>query len=140
MNFEQAVQEMIKGHRVRLSDWVGFWHMPYVKTVDERAAYSHYSEIRVFTRDGDTLDTPNIDRYKDRDDWEVVTQIGWGFDMALRFLKNNKTVRRSSWTESYVVFQEYGGLYIDINNSGTAELYDPKRDDIFANDWQIVTA
>lgn len=138
MNLEEALQEMIKGHRVRLSDWSGYWFMPYVRTIEGVAPLStYYNEIRVFTSDGDILDSPNIDRYKDRDDWEVVIEVGFSFDMALRFLKNNKYVRRAAWPAVTVAFMEYGGLFIDTDPTGAAEIWDPKREDILANDWQF---
>jgi hypothetical protein len=84
MNFAAAVGVMRNGKKVRLSDWMGYWFM------------DGEGNIKVFTRDGDVLDTPNIDRYKDREDWSV-TDGSMGFDFAIRALKNGKRVARNGW-------------------------------------------
>lgn len=83
MNFEQAQDALAKGQKVKLSDWSGYW-------------FSNNGQIMVFTKDGDILDTPHIDRYKDRDDWEE-TDGKMGFDFALRALNNGKKLQREGW-------------------------------------------
>jgi uncharacterized protein DUF2829 len=83
MYFDQAQEAMSQGKKVKLSDWTGYW-------------FSDNGQIKVFTRNGDVLDTPNIDRYKDRDDWEE-TDGKMGFDFALLALNNGKKVQREGW-------------------------------------------
>jgi hypothetical protein len=83
MNFEQAKEALLSGKKVKLSDWSGYW-------------FNDNGRIMVFTRDGDVLDTPNIKRYQDRDDWEE-TNGGMGFDFALRALFNGKKLQREGW-------------------------------------------
>ncbi len=83
MNYAQACDALLQGKKVKLSDWIGYW-------------FNDQGRFKVFTRTGDILDTPNIDRYKDRDDWEV-TDGAMGFDFAILALKNGKMVARSEW-------------------------------------------
>jgi elongation factor P hydroxylase len=125
MNFEQAVQEMIHGNRVRLSDWIGYWFMPDGKF------------IKVFTRDGDILDEANVTRYQNRDDWEIVTETGWSFDMALRFMKNGKEITRSGFPEHASMCILGEKIYVSIHLAGSINTI---LNDILANDWQIVNS
>jgi hypothetical protein len=83
MNFEQAQEALAQGKKVKLSDWSGYW-------------FSDNSQVKVFTKSGDILDTPYVDRYKDRDDFEV-TDGQLGFDFALLALKNGKKLQRAGW-------------------------------------------
>lgn len=83
MNFEWAQEELSKGNKVTLSDWTGYW-------------FNDNGQIKVFTKTGDVLDSPCIDRYKDRDDWEV-TDGKMGFDFAMLALKNGKKLQREGW-------------------------------------------
>lgn len=154
MNFEQALEEMSKGYHIRLSDWMGYWFMIPEKENEQGITDPWPVRIKVFTRNGDILDTPNIERYKDRDDWEVITEIGWGFDMALRFLKNGKRVERSGWNGKGMWIQMVGGgtfckddetfnatPYLQIKSvNGTVTPWLPSQTDLLANDWQIVTS
>jgi hypothetical protein len=142
MKFEQALQEMIKGHYVRLSDWLGYWWMPYVSTDPKTGEMptDYTSFIKVFTRDGDVLDTPKLNRYKDRDDWEIVAEIGWSFDMALRFLKNGRRVTRSIWNTSNSLSLNDGEFLYDFDRDYPPVKHDLSSDDILATDWIIVNA
>lgn len=137
MIFQEALQKMCEGEKVRLSDWTGYWFIPL-------GDFQKYKDIlpihliHVFTKDGDVLGTPNIKRYAERDDWEIVTEALWRFDAALRFLKNNKYVQRLSWNNKKFVFMEYGGLFIFGEPDGESEQYIPSNEDLFATDWEIV--
>lgn len=140
MNFEEAVQEMVKGNKVRLSDWLGYWFIPYIPTLPEDLLVIPPIEtclklIAVFTREGDIIHTPNIERYKDRDDWEVVTETGWSFDMALRFMKNGKEVTRSGFPEYASMCILGGKIHVSIHLAGSI---DTVLNGMLANDWQIV--
>jgi hypothetical protein len=123
MNFEQAVQEMINGQRVRLSDWLGYWYMPDGKF------------IKVFTRDGDILEKPNVSTYQNRTDWELVTETGWSFDMALRFMKNGKQLTRPCYPEGASMCIINNRIHASIHIAGAV---DTLLNGILANDWQIV--
>lgn len=83
MNFTEAVAAMEAGKKVRLSDWMGYW-------------FIEEGEIKVFTRNGDVLNTPLISRYQSREDWEI-TDDGFGFEVAIMALKNGKKVAREGW-------------------------------------------
>ena len=110
MNFEQAQQALANGRKVKLSDWTGYWFM-------------EDSKIKVFTKTGDILDTPNIDRYKDRDDWEV-TNGHMGFNFTILALKAGKQVRREQWlsdaTRPRFVYMVTGTLVEFENLRGAA--------------------
>lgn len=97
MNFARAQGAMAAGRKVKLSDWTGYW-------------FSDNGQIKVFTRNGDILDTPNIERYKDRDDWEV-TEGAMGFDFAILALKSGKRVARAGWNgKKMFVFMRPGDV------------------------------
>lgn len=125
MNFEQAVQEMIAGNRVRLSDWLGYWFMPDGKF------------IKVFTRDGDILDKANVTRYQNRDDWEIVSETGWSFDMALRFMRNGKEVSRPCYPEGASMCIINDRICVSVHIAGDV---DTILNGILANDWQVVNS
>lgn len=75
MNFKEAVQNMEMGFKVRLPEWKGFWFLSAeadgiaLDTIDSFKPY-----IRVYTKDGETLDTPHFDKYEHRDDWEIASE------------------------------------------------------------------
>lgn len=126
MTFQEAREAMFNGSKVRLSDWMGFWFIPGQLA---EMCEGHLSDdyIRVFTRDGDILDTPNIDRYKNRDDWEIYDHKGWSFDMAFRFIKNGKKVQRSNWHKD---------SWISLNDIEEEFIF--RSDDMLESDWEIV--
>lgn len=85
MNFTQALEAMASGKKVKLPEWQGYWFMRGV-------------EVKVFSSNGDILDTPWFDKYDMRTDFEECTGNGTlGFDFALRSLQNGKHVARSGW-------------------------------------------
>jgi hypothetical protein len=83
MNFDQAKEAMINGHKVKLPEWTGYW-------------FADGLNIGVLTKNGDVLDTPHIEKHKDRDDWEI-TDGGMGFDFAILSLQNGKKLQRKGW-------------------------------------------
>lgn len=149
MNFKEAQAEMNQGKKVKLSDWIGYWFK------DEN------ENIKAFTRQGETVNA-TIDRYKDRDDWEV-TEGKMGFDFAVLALKAGKKVSRAEWENKgwlYLVpgstFQVAEGRplaahlpvgetvnyqsHIDKKTkNGTHVPWNANHDDILADDWQIAT-
>lgn len=83
MDFNEAKQELEKGNRIKLPEWIGYW-------------FKKDGKILVHSRTGDTLDTPFLDDYKNRTDWEL-TDGSRDFGGALIALKAGKLVARSGW-------------------------------------------
>lgn len=100
MNIQQAIECLMKGQKVKLPEWSGYWFMPDGVLTDPVE-----TRIRVFTKDGDILDSPWVEKYKDRTDFEV-TYGKLGFDFAVRALKNGKHVSRHGWGK--------GGIYLTM--------------------------
>jgi len=86
MNYRDAFFAMQDGQKVKLPEWIGYWWMPDINFSGDREKC-----IRVLTKNGDILDTPWIDKYRSRDDWEI-TDGALGFEFAILALKNGKKV------------------------------------------------
>jgi hypothetical protein len=86
MNYRDAFFAMQEGKKVKLPEWIGYWWMPDINFSGDREKC-----IRVLTKSGDILDTPWIDKYRSRDDWEI-TDGALGFEFAILALKNGKKV------------------------------------------------
>jgi hypothetical protein len=83
MNLASAIKEMTSGKKVKLPEWEGYWFM-------------RDTEVCVFTKTGDITKTPWMDKYENRDDFEVC-EPNFGFDFAIRCLKAGKKVARQGW-------------------------------------------
>jgi hypothetical protein len=83
MNINEALSVLRDGGKVRLPEWTGYWFM-------------ENGKIKVFTRTGDILETPNFDNYSMRQDW-VVADDKLGFDFVILALKAGKSVRKKAW-------------------------------------------
>ena len=96
MNYQQALAALNEGEKIKLPEWDGYWFKPELGTGDEG--------IKVFTAQGDILDTPYLDDYKNRTDWRI-TDGSRDFGGALKALKAGKKVTRSGWNGSgmYVI-------------------------------------
>lgn len=57
LTFEQAMALLDEGKLVKLPEWIGHW-------------FKKDGAIKVFSREGDVLDTPYLDDYKNRTNWE----------------------------------------------------------------------
>lgn len=93
MNQQDAINAMVAGSKVRLPEWKGYWFIP------ERAVYTQdkaKEAVRVFTRDGELLDTPWFEAYTTREDFEI-TDGNFSFGIALDALQNGLRVARSGW-------------------------------------------
>ena len=104
MNFYTAHQALEGGViGIRLPEWTGYWFLK-------------DNEIHVLTKNGEINDTPYMDLYKHRKDWELVQQKGLGFDFAILALKNGKLVSREGWNgKGMFVFMRPGdSLQIDM--------------------------
>jgi len=86
MNLQEAIIEMASGKKVKLPEWMGYWFIP-----DGNVSSDPADDIKVFTRVGDILNSPWIDKYSTRDDFEI-TEGRLGFDFAILALKNGKMV------------------------------------------------
>ncbi len=84
MNYIDASSRLnMNAKGIKLPEWTGCW-------------FKRNDQIFVLTRNGEVLDTPDIELYKDRTDWELVID-GLGFDFAILALKNGKCVSRKGW-------------------------------------------
>lgn len=101
MNFDHAKQAMLDGHKVKLPEWTGYW-------------FGDGPNIKVFTKNGDILDTPHIDKYKDRDDW-MILYGGLGFDFAILALQNGKKVQRAGWNGKGQFVVMAGGYSVELD-------------------------
>lgn len=157
MDFQEAKQELEKGNKVKLPEWIGYW-------------FKKDGKILVHSRTGDTLDTPFLDDYKNRTDWEL-TDGSRDFGGALIALKAGKLVARKGWNGKgmFIVKQIPATIGVDIiprmtslpqsvknvlsnrnqaisyesqmlivNTEGRADSWVPSSSDCFAEDWEIV--
>lgn len=74
MKFEETLGALMCGYKIKLPEWKGHWYMDNAdregpEPVDREYVKSH---IKVFTKDGEILDTPHFDKYEAREDWEIV--------------------------------------------------------------------
>lgn len=90
MIYNEAIAALYLGKKVKLPEWVGYWFKP-----DESAGEEG---IKVMTASGDVLDTPYLDDYKNRTDWEI-TDGSRDFGGAIKALKAGKLVARSGWDD-----------------------------------------
>ncbi len=165
MNYTEARNELMKGEKIKLPEWVGYWYGEPHPVVNK--TYSKGDKvpmtIMVLTGNGDILDTPHIDRYEDRDDWEI-TDGSLGFDFAIRALKNGKKVERAAW--KVIVPRQWVSMiskrfYIASSGQGVGALlgegdkvnvlphfvlyfrenmcvpWVPQHPDMLSNDWQL---
>lgn len=96
--FVQAMEWLESGSKIKLPEWTGYW-------------FIEDGEIKVMTKSGDILNTPWIEKYKDRVDWKI-THGALGFDWAINALKNGKKVCRKGWNGK--------GMYLTLINAGNA--------------------
>lgn len=82
MNYEEAIQALKEGKKVRLPEWRGYW------MIDESGS------IVALTKDGDFFE-PWLDKFKDRTDWEIANGLDFGW--AITALKAGKLVTREGW-------------------------------------------
>ena len=157
MNLSDAYQQLKIGKKVKLPEWSGYWFIS-----ETTSALTPFTEtIRVFTKDGDVLDTPWIEKYKDRDDWEI-TEGRLDFGFALRALKSGKRVCRAGWNGKgmYLMLFEgqkdiakafgcgYGEMrgefsFVDVIAIKSAQNtmvlgWHPSTPDMLSEDWQLV--
>jgi hypothetical protein len=94
MDFKSAMEALNKGEKVKLPEWQGYW-------------FKENNQIKVHTRTGDVIDTPYINDYQNRVDWEI-TDGSRDFGGAVTALKAGKKVARKGWNGKGMFL-----LYID---------------------------
>ncbi len=119
MDLDQAIREMVQGHKVKLPEWGGYWYLPEDKRNGPMpTAIMHwYDDIHVFTKQGDILTTAWVDKYKERDDFEL-TEGKMGFDFAILALKNGKRIAREGWNGKGMWLVMFSLSHICIKNNG----------------------
>lgn len=117
LTFRQAIVTLIGGNKVKLPEWTGYW---FSTGVAQEVKDGIPCDIRVMTKSGDILDTPWIEHYQDRTDWQI-TDGSLGFDWAINALKNGKKVRRRGWNgKGMFIFRQKGypnGIEANKNTS-----------------------
>ena len=90
LNFEEAMAKLESGQAVKLPEWHGHW-------------FKKDGKILVETRNGDIVDTPYLDSYKDRKDW-MVTDTSRDWPGIQYCLDAGKMVRRLDWPIDQFLF------------------------------------
>lgn len=143
MNLHDAIGLMITGNKIKLPEWTGYWFIPENVQVDAGDASK---SVRVLTKDGELLDKPWFDKYKDRTDFEV-TEGKMGFDFGIRALKNGMKVARAGWNGKGMWLQlqvpdahsKMGHPYAYMKGvDGKLFPWNPNALDLFADDWGLV--
>ena len=148
MNFEEALKKLDEGKKVKLPEWQGHW-------------FQKGNQIFVEARTGDILDTPFMEDYKNRTDWEETNGLR-DFGGALTAVKHGKKIARQGWNgKGMFAFMVNGSKFqvsraplneiypegteveyrphIDLKAAdGTIGVWNPNMMDILAEDWQIV--
>lgn len=130
LDFTEAMSALADGHKVRLPEWTGYW-------------FQQGKDIKVFSRTGDILDTPNWKHYGMREDWSIVTE-GMGFDFAMLAVKAGKAVRCGTWNwGTFMKLQvpdansKMSMPYLYVQGSLGRCPYSPDNVDIMQNNWEI---
>lgn len=125
MTFKDALAELSAGKFIKLPEWTGYW-------------FKNGAIISVFCKNGDILDTPDVEMHMFRQDWEI-TDGALGFDFALLALKNKKKVRRKAWKQGdFITFIDGKGFYfIEVSTEHGTRSWQIKHIDLLANDWEL---
>lgn len=107
LTFEQAMVELDKGEFIKLPEWIGHWFG------DDR------ENIKVFTMHGEVLETPYLDDYKNRTDWETTDGLR-DFAGALKAIFAGKLLRRLNWQSQYIGLQLGSSIVVTEVRSGIA--------------------
>lgn len=83
LNYTEAMEALSKGFKLKLPEWIGYW-------------FKEDDKVKVFTRTGEILLTPDYDHFNMRNDWEI-TDGELGFEFALLALRDGKLVTRANW-------------------------------------------
>lgn len=59
MNFGEALKGLNEGKKIKVPEWKGFW-------------FKQSGMIKVFTTEGEVLDTPHFQQYIFRNDWQFL--------------------------------------------------------------------
>lgn len=97
MTFQEAIESIHRGRKVRLPEWLGYWFE--VKSPAPLIPGLESNKIMAFTRTGDYVKA-DIETFSSRNDWELVDTEGLGFEWALLAAKNGKMITRLGWNAS----------------------------------------
>lgn len=145
MNFEQAIEALNRGEKVKLPEWNGYW-------------FRLGNYLKVMTKEGDIIDGPFLEDYVNRKDFEI-TNGDRTFGGALSAIKAGKRLHRPGWNggnECYVFligtegsnrwnytngWDDNGPLlpFMALKTiDGKVVPWTPSQPDILAEDWQLV--
>ena len=157
MKFDQALQLMKKGDKMKLPSWGGYWRWDNEKKT-----------VMMHMRDGEVMDIRDTQRVEytlknvASDEWIPAyegncTVLGgtssFGFDTALKYLKRGFGLRRESWNENICIKAaeaqswEYSnvsrpdlnrievGPFIAQTNGTRSVPWNASQEDVFATDW-----
>jgi len=130
MNFEDALRSMRDGEFVARKGWVHHLYM--------RKSSIDVPPIRVFKKNiGNMADVGNEWNPNPGDitanDWIVCIET-FGFEEALRRLKQDKYVRRTEWTHGFYVVKR-DREFFQKAVGGSERAYSATSIDLFAEDW-----
>ena len=83
MDFLSALDALKEGKKVKLPEWTGHWFM-------------EGESMKVMTGNCIVLNTPYVEDYKNRTDWEITDGLR-DFGGAVKALKAGKRVARKGW-------------------------------------------
>lgn len=157
LNYQQALEALDKGLKIKLPEWVGYW-------------FKKDGKIAVFDRHGNVLETPFLQDYTRRTDWQI-TDGTRDFGGAILALKAGKLLARKGWNGKgmFIVKQipaeigldiipkmqslpqsakdkllannqpiNYANQMLIVNAEGRADSWVPSSSDCFAEDWEII--
>jgi hypothetical protein len=119
MTYAEAMADIYLGKMVKLPEWTGYWFK------------GPQGNILVMTRKGDVLDTPHLEDYKGRTDWEETDGLR-DFGGALIAIRAGKKVKRVYWAMDEFLHMGENGLLL------SNQTYIPSMDEILACDWEIL--
>ena len=159
MKFEQALNLMKKGCKMKLPSWGGYWYWDKEKET-----------VMMHTKDGDVMDirgTQKVDytlRNIASDEWipadeNNCTVLGgtpsFGFDAAIKYLKRGLSPRREAWQNDFCIkasevqsweFSDVSrtelncikiGLFVAQTDGIRSVPWNASQEDIFADDWKF---
>ena len=94
---KQVISALNDGKKVTLPEWDGYW-------------FSDNGTIKVFTKYAEILNTPWLELFDTRNDWEIYEENHnaiYDFGYALNCMKAGKKVARKGWNGA--------GMYVKLN-------------------------
>ncbi len=145
---------MESGKKIKLPEWGGYY---FISRNPDNFQLPEEERIWVHTKNGDVQKAGWVDKYRDRDDYEI-TDGSLGFDFAILALQNRKRVTRKSWNGKgqWVTIIHAGNAMFNLLTVGSWPMKDclglknaqgemqpgwvPSQGDLFAKDWMLAPA